>query len=116
MIPEVGRAIWTTMFSCAAASTTEEKRKCFFKMIDCLFECFPCDKCSLHFNYLKHRIKQSKYIEGHSNEECLAYVADLHNMIEFILVREGKKKTPKYYTWEDVKSKWLSDCDSCTLK
>jgi len=116
MIPEVGRAIWTTMFSCAAAADTDIKRQHFFKMIDCMLVCFPCEECSQHFNYLNFRVKQDNYKKGKSNEDCLAYVADLHNMIEFLLVQEGKKKTPKYLSWEDVKEKWLNGCSSCKLK
>lgn len=116
MIPEVGNAIWTTMFACAASADTEIKRKNFFSMVDCIFKCFPCEECSSHFNYLNLRIKQCDYQNDKSNEECVAYVADLHNMIEFILVRDGKKKTPKYLSWNDVKDKWLKGCSECKLK
>lgn len=116
MIPEVGKSIWIMLFACASTSDTEYKRENFVNMVISLFKCFPCEECKKHFNYLDIRVPIRDYVyKGSTTENCLAYVADLHNMIEFIMFQEGKKKNPNYITWNDVKEKWLKECSQCKV-
>lgn len=115
MKAEVGKAIWTTMFACASTADSVQKRICFRNMIMSLFCCFPCEECSLHFDYLIKTIDIDLYTSRQcTKEDCLEYVQCLYNKIEELLEKEGKKKA-KYISWNDVKSKWLSECEECKI-